>query len=76
MSAPGPVDPPAPGAMLPGRLRSSQSRALALVGALVLALLFLFGGDGWVSSAPTPPHGWEAAHHNSPEIPPDWVSRW
>jgi branched-chain amino acid transport system permease protein len=49
MSAPGPVDPPAPGAMLPGRLRSSQSRALALVGALVLALLFLFGGDGWVS---------------------------
>ena len=49
MSAPGPVGSSAPVAALLGLPRSSRSRALALVGAILLALIFLFGGDGWVS---------------------------
>ena len=49
MSAPGPVGSSAPVPALLGLSRSSRSRALALVGAILLALIFLFGGDGWVS---------------------------
>lgn len=49
MSAPGPVGSSAPVSALLGLSRSSRSRALALVGAILLALIFLFGGDGWVS---------------------------
>lgn len=53
MSAPSPADSPAPVAApvagLLGLPRSSRSRALALIGVLVLALIFLFGGDGWIS---------------------------
>jgi branched-chain amino acid transport system permease protein len=49
MSAPGPVGSSAPVPALLGLPRSSRSRALALVGAILLALIFLFGGDGWVS---------------------------
>lgn len=40
---------PAPGAARRGLLRSSRNRALLLFGIILLALIFLFGGDGWVS---------------------------
>ena len=49
MSAPSPVGSSAPAPALLRLPRSSRSRALALVGAILLALIFLFGGDGWVS---------------------------
>ncbi|HEX9069180.1 MAG TPA: hypothetical protein VF807_10460, partial [Ktedonobacterales bacterium] len=49
MSASTPVDFPLPAAVRPGAPRSSRSRALLLIGVIVLGLIFLFGGDGWVS---------------------------
>ncbi len=49
MSAPTPVESPAPAAARSELLSSSRNRALALVGVLVLAMVFLFAGDGWVS---------------------------
>lgn len=41
--------PPTPGAARGGLLRSSRNRALLLIGIILLALVFLFGGDGWIS---------------------------
>ncbi len=49
MSAPTPVDSPTPAAARPGLLRSSQNRALLLIGVIALGLVFLFAGDGWLS---------------------------
>ena len=53
MSAPSPADSSTPVAAPPGPplelSRSSRNRALAIVGVVVLALIFLFGGDGWIS---------------------------
>ncbi|HET9981388.1 MAG TPA: branched-chain amino acid ABC transporter permease [Ktedonobacterales bacterium] len=41
--------PGAPPAARPRPLASSRSRALLVFGVIVLAVIFLFGGDGWVS---------------------------
>ncbi len=49
MSEPTPVDSPIPAVARPGLLRSSQNRALLLVGVIALGLVFLFAGDGWIS---------------------------
>jgi branched-chain amino acid transport system permease protein len=49
MSAPTPADAPTAAATPPGLLRSSRTRGLVLAGVLLLALVFLFGGDGWIS---------------------------
>lgn len=47
MSAPTPDAAPAP--MRPGPLRATRARALALSGLIALGLVFLFGGEGWLS---------------------------
>lgn len=52
MSASAPVathEPPGQAAAPRGLLRSSRSRALIVVGLIVLGLVFLFGGDEWLS---------------------------
>jgi len=49
MTSTTPTTTPASQAARPTLLRSSRNRALILVGVLLLALIFLFGGDGWVS---------------------------
>lgn len=49
MNASTPATTPAPAATRPGMLRSSRNRALLICGVIVLGLVFLFGGDGWVS---------------------------
>ena len=49
MSAPTPLAVPAAPTAQSGPLRSSRSRALLLIGVIALGLVFLFGGDGWLS---------------------------
>lgn len=49
MSASTPATSPATATTRPGILRSSRNRALLVGGVIVLGLVFLFGGDGWVS---------------------------
>lgn len=49
MSAPASADSSDPASARPGPLRSPRDRALLLGGALALGLVFLFGGDGWLS---------------------------
>jgi branched-chain amino acid transport system permease protein len=51
MSTPTPVASPAPASMPAhsGLFRSSRNRGLLLGGLIVLGVIFLFGGDGWVS---------------------------
>lgn len=51
MSTSTPVASPAPAAMpaRTGPFSSSRSRGLLVIGVIVLGVIFLFGGDGWVS---------------------------
>lgn len=49
MSASAPVATPAQATVPHGLLRSTRSRALILAGLIVLGLVFLFGGDTWLS---------------------------
>lgn len=49
MSTSSPVTSPAPATTRPGILASSRSRALLVLGIIALGVIFLFGGDGWVS---------------------------
>jgi branched-chain amino acid transport system permease protein len=49
MPTPATTTPTMPTSAHPRLLRSSRNRALLLVGVIALALVFLFGGDGWVS---------------------------
>ncbi len=48
-STPATTPPATPVVARRGLLRSSRNRALLLFGIILLALIFLFGGDGWVS---------------------------
>lgn len=49
MSTPSPVTASAPATTRSGILASSRSRALLVLGIIALGVIFLFGGDGWVS---------------------------
>ncbi|HLZ24994.1 MAG TPA: branched-chain amino acid ABC transporter permease [Ktedonobacterales bacterium] len=49
MSASAPVATPAQAAAPRGSLRSTRGRALILAGLIMLGLVFLFGGDTWLS---------------------------